>query len=189
MEKQFKIFLGLMIIILAIVIIFSCTGRVIENNDFFKVTAKINDNFKEVLPGEEVLVEVQIQFLGNSEPEDIYVTYTIKDQNETILGLKSETLAVQTRASTINTLYIPTDTKPGKYTLYVDIKYNDFEARANDSFEVVENKSEKILLNEKIICILLIAVLISLLCLLILLLKEIYKLRKKFRRKFQRLRR
>jgi len=178
-----------MIIILAMVIIFSFTGRVIENNDFFKVTAKINNAFKQILPGEEVLVEVQIQFLGNSEPEDIYVTYTIKDQNETILGLKSETLAVQTRASTINTLYIPTDTKPGLYTLYVDIKYNDFEARANDSFEVVEDQSAKILLHEKIICILLIAVLIFLFYILIALLNDMFNLRKKLQRKFNRLRR
>lgn len=185
MKKDIKNWIILLVIIIPILflalMVLDCESCAINNENFLEVNANINPHFKQVFSGEEVLVETQIQFVRNNEPKDIYIVYSIQGETEEVLTLKSETIKIQTRASTVNNLYIPLDTKPGQYTLYIDIKYNGFEARASDSFEIVDElPTEKVPFYKKIPSVLMAAIIIFLLYILILIIIKfrLHKFRK-----------
>lgn len=140
-----------------------------ETDELLKLSININNKFKQISPGEEILAEINLQFSGNvSETKDVYVTCVIKDLEGNIIAVKSETLAIWTRASSIVQIYIPKDTEIGDYLFYAKAKYNGVEAEASDSFKVVKSQDKKVVLTyDKIILILVILALIILVLFLI----------------------
>ncbi|MDP3027770.1 MAG: hypothetical protein Q8N63_08760 [Nanoarchaeota archaeon] len=140
-----KIFLLIIIIIVFLNGIFIKTGNVIkETDEVLKLNVNIHNKFEQILPGKEILAEIKLQFFEiPSELKDVYVTYEVKDLEGRIITKKSETFAIQTKASSIIEIFIPSDTEVGDYLLYVKTNYNGVEAEATDSFEVVENQFEQ----------------------------------------------
>ena len=80
----------------------------------------INDNYKDVLAGNDIWFTIKIANLEDTGRVDISLNYWISDDGNNIIAENKETMAVQTQASFVKTFNIPKDTKPGKYKININ---------------------------------------------------------------------
>lgn len=104
----------------------------------------VHDNYKEILPGNDVWFSIKIANLGNMGRADVSLHYWVSDDNDNIIAENKETTAVQTQASFVRNFNIPMNAEPGKYMLNIKMDYGGGEeVVANTSFNVVEKKINK----------------------------------------------
>jgi uncharacterized membrane protein len=111
------------------------------------VRAEILKEYKEILPGEEILSEIRLFNLGGEGRQDILMEYIIKDYDENRIFKETESLAIETQITFVKRIYIPEGTNIGRYVLYVRAIYDEEVSSASDNFKVV---SKKITTQEKI---------------------------------------
>ena len=110
------------------------------------VKMEIPKNYKMVSPGEELLVSIKLINMGSNERVDVFLDYWITDSEQywnvsedSSIPRKQETVAVETQLGLVRDFYIPKNTKPGRYYLYLRVTYADGQkATAKDIFEVIE---------------------------------------------------
>ena len=102
--------------------------------------AEILKEYKEVLPGEEILAEVKLFNLGYNGRVDVLIEYIIKDYDGNEIGIEHESLAIETQVNFVKKMKIPESADYGKYVLYVKAIYNGEVASASDGFEIVQYK-------------------------------------------------
>ncbi|MBI2043609.1 hypothetical protein HYT25_04440 [Candidatus Pacearchaeota archaeon] len=102
--------------------------------------AEILGEYKEVLPGEEILAEIKLFNLGYTGRIDVLMEYIIKDYDGNEIQVEHESLAIETQANFIREISIPENAKYGNYVLYVKATYNGEVASASDGFEIVQYK-------------------------------------------------
>ncbi|MBI4116752.1 hypothetical protein HY449_03335 [Candidatus Pacearchaeota archaeon] len=122
--------------------------------------AEILKEYKEILPGEEILAEVKLFNLGYTGRVDVSMEYIIKDYDGNEISIKHEILAIETQTNFIREISIPKNAKYGEYVLYVRATYNGEIASASDGFEVVQYKvtnKEKIFIAAIIVLTILLA--------------------------------
>jgi hypothetical protein len=94
-----------------------------------------------IAPGEDLTVQIQLANFGTpDERVDVTLLYSIVEtETEEIVLEKKETVAVQTTASFIREIEIPSDFSPGTYYLELDVQYRDqkFPAVSKTQFSVV----------------------------------------------------
>ena len=126
------------------------------------VRAEILKDYKQILPGGEVLTEMRLFNLGGSdERKDVLIEYIIKDYENHEIVKETESLAIETQATFIKRIKLPQDAILGNYVLYVRAVYSGKVASASDNFEIV---SSKVTNKEKIyiVIIVILAIVLSL---------------------------
>ncbi len=123
----------------------------------FDLRVKIPDEYLNMLPGKEVLAEIELFNLGEVKRADVELEYTIEDSQGNKVTKKKETMAIETQASFIRKIKIPTNVKGGKHILYIKVIYNEKSASATAEFNVINIKTTKIYIIIIIISIMLIS--------------------------------
>ncbi len=114
----------------------SLVMEVSKKQGLFDVSLEIPSEFLSVIPGSGLSLQVRLTNLGDKKKMDMTATYVIKDMYDRQIVNQRETFAVETQASFIKNIPIPGDIKPGKYSAFVIVEYEDQAAVASSEFEV-----------------------------------------------------
>ena len=107
---------------------------------------EIAETHKKVAPGEDIWITSKIMNLDNTQRMDITLEYNILDSKSTIVLSKSETLAIETQASFVKNVKVPSKIQEGKYDLQVLLLVNNIkEAESKDSFTVKKSNNKNII--------------------------------------------
>ncbi|MCX6747086.1 MAG: hypothetical protein NTU63_03050 [Candidatus Pacearchaeota archaeon] len=103
----------------------------------FDATVKIPQKYSYVMPGEDLLAEMEIYNLGEIEKEvDVFAEYKIMDWKGNEILTEREDLAVQTKLSYVKEFKIPETAAFGRYVIYITITYNGKVASSSVLFNV-----------------------------------------------------
>lgn len=117
-------------------IIFSVKSKLL----LFDVTLSIPTKYKEVKPGEEILLQIILFNLGEEERADVQINYYIKDFDGNTIIEKESVVGVETQASFSTTLKIPENASDGQYVAGVNVRYDDSIGTASDIFYISRKK-------------------------------------------------
>jgi hypothetical protein len=102
----------------------------------FDVIAEIPSTYLYVLPGEQLVANINLLSFGKPQRIDGTLEYIIKDSSGNIILSKNESVALETRASFIKSFEIPADLAYGVYILHVKLTY-DRQAASSSAFFTV----------------------------------------------------
>ena len=102
----------------------------------FDVDVEVLPDSKSVLPGGELLMEINLFNVRGFGRVDVNVEYAIKDFKGNIVASEHETIAVETQAKFSRSLLAPSDLRPGSYVALVKVTYGDSVGTSSDIFEV-----------------------------------------------------
>lgn len=107
-----------------------------SSKPLFDVDVEVLPEYKDILTGNNLLMEVSIFNLRGFGRVDVNVEYTIKDLrgNEYVSG--HETLAVETEVKFTKELLLPSDLKPGAYIASAKVSFEDFAGTSSDLFNI-----------------------------------------------------
>ena len=133
----------------------------------FDVDVEIPTRYKEVLPGEEVLVQLTLHNLERIGRVDVDVEYGIEDMQGNKIVSEDTTLAVEFQVSVVRSLDVPFDTRPGDYLLFARARYNGVVGTGSSLFRVIAKEELGIgrIMISLIAIIFVLAVIIIILCL------------------------
>ncbi len=115
-------------------IIFSVKSKMV----LFDISLDIPAKYKEVYPGDEILLQITIFNLGEVGKTDVNVKYIIKDFEGDIISEQSEIIGVETQASSSVTLKLPSNIKPGDYVAIAQSIYDASAGSSSAMFKVKE---------------------------------------------------
>src|SRR3989338_7090015 len=108
-----------------------------STKQLFDVNVEVLPDYKKILQGEELLIQIVLFNLRGFGSADVNVKYYIKDPNGNLVAAEEETVTVETQAKFIRKLLIPSDLKPGAYVAFVEVTTPDgLVGTSSDSFEV-----------------------------------------------------
>ncbi len=108
------------------------------NQDLFNLEVEIPETYEEILAGEDLWFTTTVLNLANTNRIDIVLKYEILDVNGELKILKSETVAVETKASVVGNLKVPTSLEQGLYFLRVILISPIGTSEAETSFKVIK---------------------------------------------------
>jgi hypothetical protein len=114
-------------------------------NALFDIKLEVPAEYLTVLPGNKILASITIFSLGREGRVDTNVKYQIKNENGKIIFESEEVVAVDVQTSFVREFQIPSGALPGRYVLYVPVRYNGSSGSASQWFEVVsvDEKAER----------------------------------------------
>jgi hypothetical protein len=118
-------------------VIFSLKSKIV----LFDLTLLIPPNYKEIMPGGDVLFQISIFNLGGGGRTDVEVTYYIKDFEGNIISEQKGVVGVETQASFSRTIKLPGDIKEGQYIVGANARYDHSIGTASDIFYIKELES------------------------------------------------
>ena len=95
-----------------------------------------------VKPGENIVFIKELTNLGSQTRYDISLRHEILDKNNNLITFAEETRGIETLGSSKTEIKIPTDTKPGDYTLKTIATYDGKKAEAKIPIKVYEEASQ-----------------------------------------------
>jgi hypothetical protein len=103
------------------------------------VSTKIQPEYKNIKPGEQILAEVSLFNVGTiTGKRDILLEYFVKKDDEKIILQYNETISIETQTNLVKRFDIPSGTSYGKYIFYVKAITDDGKiASGSDTFRVV----------------------------------------------------
>ena len=114
-----------------------------STKQLFDVNVEVLPDYKKILQGEELLIQIVLFNLRGFGSADVNVKYSIKDPNGNLIAAQEEIVTVETQAKFVRKLLIPSDLKLGTYVAFVEVKTPDgLIGTSSDSFEV-RSKSEE----------------------------------------------
>lgn len=108
----------------------------------FDISLDIPSKYKELLAGEELLLQTSLFNLGDLGKTDVKIEYIIKDFEGNILLEESEVVGVETQVSFSKMIKLSSNLKPGDYVAIVQARYDGSLGGSNSVFRIVEKKSE-----------------------------------------------
>ncbi len=105
--------------------------------ELFGVDIEIPTRYKEVTPGEEILVQLTLYNLKKIGQVDVVVEYGIEDIQGNEIVNKNTTLAVEMQVSVVRSLDVPFEIRPGGYVLFARASYNGVVVAGSGLFRVV----------------------------------------------------
>jgi uncharacterized membrane protein len=96
----------------------------------------IPTTYELVDPGADIWFTINLLSLGNENRRDILLISQIVDGQEKVLAEKTKTVAVETQASFVNDIKVPSDTLPGNYYVFVKAVYDNTTLSARHQFSV-----------------------------------------------------
>jgi len=107
--------------------------------DLMDVELEVINEFKSVMPGEDLLVQMTIYNLLASGLLDFEIEYIVRNELGEVLLKESETIGIETKVGFIKNIYIPEDFKEGEYTVHAKTIYTDKYASSGAGFTVSES--------------------------------------------------
>ncbi len=104
----------------------------------FDVEVNLPERYSKVFPGDHVYAEIRLFNLKGIGKVDVKVNYSIKDSEGATISSGSTLIAVQTQASIVRSLGIPSKAKPGNYIFAVEAEYGGAVGTGSEAFEVAE---------------------------------------------------
>lgn len=105
---------GLIYIIIAVVILNLTFISAVD------ISVSIPGKYERVKAGEELYFNFVIKDLENIGRHDIFLEYEIREEDE-LITVRTETIAVETQASFFESILIPKDTQSGIYSIIVTV--------------------------------------------------------------------
>ena len=102
----------------------------------FDVDAEVRPEYKSILPGERIFMEVSLFNVRGFGRVDVNLEYTIRDFQGSLIASEEETVAVETQAKFVRELLVPSDIKPGLYVASAKVTFEDSVGISSDVFEV-----------------------------------------------------
>lgn len=102
----------------------------------FDISLDIPSKYKELYPGEELLLQLTLFNLGEVGKVDVSITYFIKDLSGKIVFTKEEIVAVETQASFSRTITLPDNLVSGEYVAIAQTKYGNTVGTSSNIFYV-----------------------------------------------------
>ncbi len=102
----------------------------------FDIDAEVLPNYKEIFPGDKLLIEVSIFNLKGFGRIDVNVDYSIMDFQGNAVASGHETLAVETEVRFIREFIIPSDLRQGDYIVSAKVSFGEFVGTSSDTFSV-----------------------------------------------------
>ena len=102
----------------------------------FDADVQVLPQYKSVLPGNSILIEVSLFNVRGFGRVDVNLEYSISDFRGNMIATEHETVAVETQAKFSRELPIPADTGPGTYIASVKVTFENSVGISSDVFEV-----------------------------------------------------
>lgn len=110
-----------------------------NNSDGALLDVSVKSYNEEYLAGQEVTYGIELINMGKSNRFDATIRYTITDSSGKVLKSYTETLAVETKATSSGKIVLPSSLKPGIYNLNAIVTYgNNKKAESSTEFQIVE---------------------------------------------------
>jgi hypothetical protein len=106
----------------------------------FDVSLDIPSQFKELFAGQEILTQLTLFNLGDTDKVDAKIIFLIKDFNGNTLASKEELVAVETQASLSRKILLPNNLEEGVYTIIAKVIYGDSVGTSSDIFHIITEK-------------------------------------------------
>ena len=97
---------------------------------------KVNIMNNEIMQNEKLEFNVELLSLGAIKRYDVALSYIVTDSSNKMISSKTETIALETRASIKSEISLPKNAQPGNYILKVRAEYGGKAASASDTFAV-----------------------------------------------------
>jgi len=110
----------------------------------FDLSLDIPAKYKEILPGEELLLQVSLFNLGETGKTDVSINYIIKDFEGKTITEQSEIVAVETQVSFSKMIKLPSDMKIGDYVAIAQARYDDSIGSSSVMFHIIEKEKPEI---------------------------------------------
>jgi len=103
------------------------------------VNLEIPRKYKRLFLGEELLLELDLINLGETETIEVLLKYFIKDFNGDTIINEEEVVVVDTRVAHSKFFYLPSTIDFGDYLVIVQLEYADTSAYSSNNFEIVRS--------------------------------------------------
>jgi len=110
--------------------------EVVSKNPLMDVKVELLEQFIKSKAGDNIVASVQLYNLGGTSRIDVTLDYFIKNAQEDVVYTTSETIAVETQASSLKTIKLPQTLPPGYYIVYVRATYEGQVASSSEWFSV-----------------------------------------------------
>ena len=147
------------------------TIEVESTKSLFDIDVTIPTQSLRVLPGQELIANINLFNIGAPKGVDVLINYDIRSYEGKSIYQSSESVGIETRTSLSKNFQIPEDADFGDYILYVKVTYDGEVASASTWFSI----GKKPLENITIVLYLIIAILMVMI---LIVLYEIQKIKK-----------
>ncbi len=102
----------------------------------FDVILTIPEKSREIEPGEDLLISIELINFGGPGETNVSIAYIITNSKGDIVLIEHEKRVVETQASFLKTIDIP-DLSYGNYKLFVEMLYSNTSAIATGEFKAI----------------------------------------------------
>jgi hypothetical protein len=107
----------------------------------FDIKVELGDDSKIVYAGDQIESTIVLYNFGTLKPVDANINCELLDMDNNMYDAFEETLAVETQASIIRSLDIPSTAEPGHYTFHCTLNYEAVEPiTSSDLTEVIQQE-------------------------------------------------
>lgn len=106
----------------------------------FDISLDIPAKYKELLPGEDLLLQLTLFNLGDFGRVDVSIEYLIKDFDGNLILSQDGVVAVETQTSFVKTISLPKNIRVGDYVAIVYVRYGDSFGSSSDIFHIIEKE-------------------------------------------------
>lgn len=101
-------------------------------------------DYKEVLPGEQIPIDIKLFNLKDIKNHNIEIQYAVKNAYNEVITSESEKIVVGMDVSTTKTIDLPKDIELGNYVIGVIVKSGDSIATSSYLFKVSKDDDKKV---------------------------------------------
>jgi len=106
------------------------------SNALFDILATIPEGSREIIPGEDLLLSIELINFGEPGKTNVSINYIITNSKGDIVLIEHERRIVETQLSFLKEIDLP-DLKYGDYKLFVELLYSNTSAIATDEFRFI----------------------------------------------------
>jgi len=107
------------------------------------VTISIPEKYTEIQAGEKVYFETEVKWPENDGRKDLRLEYIIRSKDGEDIAYMKVLKAIETQASFMDSMGVAESTKPGTYTVYLELSdYDDLNQEVAASFIVTKKESD-----------------------------------------------
>ena len=101
------------------------------------ITSSVPQQYQNVQPGSLVYIQTSVKWPENTQEADLTVQYSVDDSHGNQIAYLQALHAIETQASFLDSISIPSGTKSGLYTLYENVSVpGNFSQQVASSFTV-----------------------------------------------------
>jgi len=111
------------------------------------LSVNLPEKYSEVVPGETFFFEIDVKYPENKGRKDLRMEYIVVNSKDEMVAQAKVLKAIETQASFIDSITIPSNVPNGIYVLNVKVSdYEDLNERISKSFSITSLESNKIML-------------------------------------------